>query len=584
MIENERESRRVTRRQFVKQVSYGAGIGFGNLTASQTNGSEVFKLRPTADKDDLPGKPSRKQRRIIVSEDGPWWFGGDGRLTHRHLESFVEELAGVADTLALIMAMPDICFYPTKIGELFGSGLTSYRAAERMGESGPIIFWQQISGIHSLIESGIDPAVALPEECHKRGMEAIARIKMNDAHHVRENMYPYRSRFAMNNPQWHIQGRPLILDYSYGEVREHRLAIIQEVIERYDWDGLELDFTRAPYLFPSEVARQRAPIMTEFVGQVRALLDKKGNKGGGDRLVLGVRVPSKLRTCETVGLNLSAWIKRGEIDYLAPGAGGWTEFNIKVEDFKSLTRGTSCQLYPSFQGHPISSVAGQHGPRTMTREMIRAAAHNYYSWGADGLHFYNLHRANFAIPISSQDDIANQTGERAHAGMYDRVILQEIRNPIAVSSRNRHYVFLPHDALGTEAARPDAHTNVVTLAAREMNNRKVLLFRIAEDFKDTTAKFSLRFKAVNQTFDDQIEVDLNGTSLPMRKLNRIYHWRGVSEWGTLPPFYLYEAVLTSPPARKGDNEVGVRLRSRKKELKKVDIYIQDVEVVVRYSA
>ena len=578
--------RRINRRQFVKQAGYVVGIGLGTMEElSDLKGVGVNTLsvgKTLAGEKVQSGQSSREQRKIIVSEDGPWWLTGDGRLTRRHLERFVEELAGAADTLALIMAMPDICFYPTKAGELFGSRLTSFNAAARMGETSPIIFWQQINGIRSLIESGNDPAVVLPQECHKRGIEAIARVKINDTHHLSDSMYPYRSQFVINNPQWHLRDRALVPDYSYREVRDHRLAIIQELVQRYDWDGLELDFTRSPYLFPSNVAEERAPIMTEFISQTRELLDKESQRRSKRRLTLGMRVPYELKICKKIGMDLPAWIKKGLVDYIAPGGGTWTEFNLKVEHFKALTEGTSCGLYPSYQGHPISSVPGQMGPRPKSREMTRAAAHNYYTWGADGLHFYNLHRSNFAIPISSQDDIHDPTGEQAHKGMYDRAILQEIRDPATLASRNRHYVFLPHYAPGTDAIRPDARMDVVILAASELNRRQVFPFRIAEDFKDARAKFSLRFKAVNQTFDDQIEVDLNGTSLPMRKLNRIYHWRGVSEWGVLPPFYLYEAVLTSPPAKKGDNELGVKLLKRKQELEKVDIYIQDVEVVVSY--
>lgn len=570
----------IDRRQFVRQAGFVTGIGLTTLRdGADLRGSENRNVTETRAHDRTRGD---WQRKVIVSEDGPWWLTGDGRLTRRHLERFVEEAAGVVDTLALVMAMPDICFYPTRVGELFGSRITTFDSAERMGESSPIIFWQQVSGIRSLIESGNDPAVVLPQECHKRGVEALARVKINDIHHVRPQMYPYRSEFVMKNPQWHLKERPLVPDYSYPEVREHRLAIIRELIERYDWDGLELDFTRHTFLFPSDVAEQRAPVMTEFVAQVRKLLDLEGQRKGKGHLVLGVRVPYELKISRRIGLDLSAWVKKGYIDYLAPGAGVWTEFNIKVEDFKALTQGTSCKLYPSFQGHPISSVPAQHGPRTKSRENIRAAAHNYYSWGADGLHFYNLHRSNFAIPISPQDDVHDATGEQAHRGMYDRSILQEVRDPAIVASRNRHYVFLPHDAPNTD--RPDAHNDVVVLSAADVRRRKVFPFRVAEDFKDGRAQFKLRFKSVNQAFDDEIELDLNGVVFPVRNLNRTYHWRGVSEWGVLPSFYLYETALGAPPAKKGDNELGAKLLKRRSELAKVDIYIQDLEVVVTYRS
>ena len=86
----------------------------------------------------------------------------------------------------------------------------------------------------------------------------------------------------------------------------------------------------------------------------------------------------------------------------------------------------------------------------------------------------------------------------------------------------------------------------------------------------------------NSLVDDQIEVDLNGTPLPMEKFKQTYHWRGVSEWGVLPPYHQYEMSLSSPPAKQGDNVLGAKLVKKNRELEKVPIYVQDVEVVVKY--
>src|SRR2546425_9829475 len=88
----------INRRQFVKQAGFVTGVGL--TSAGDWQDSTVMKA---VTQEKIPkGQPAGKQRRVIVSEDGPWWLTGDGRLTRRHLERFVEELAGVADTLAAI--------------------------------------------------------------------------------------------------------------------------------------------------------------------------------------------------------------------------------------------------------------------------------------------------------------------------------------------------------------------------------------------------------------------------------------------------------------------------------------------------
>ena len=74
------------------------------------------------------------------------------------------------------------------------------------------------------------------------------------------------------------------LDYSYPEVREHRLAIMREIVEEYEVDGLELNFVRWAKHFPRDRGREKAPIMTDYVGQIRNVLDvavrKRGPKAG----------------------------------------------------------------------------------------------------------------------------------------------------------------------------------------------------------------------------------------------------------------------------------------------------------------
>ena len=55
------------------------------------------------------------------------------------------------------------------------------------------------------------------------------------------------------------------------EVREHHMEFVRELLERYDPDGLELDWMRFGYHFkPGHEAEGRA-ILTQFMRDVRAL-------------------------------------------------------------------------------------------------------------------------------------------------------------------------------------------------------------------------------------------------------------------------------------------------------------------------
>jgi len=581
---------KMNRREFIKAGSAGTILGVSSM------GEAISKTQTSSKPQVEPG--SGKIRRILA-EDGIWWLGSDGHLSRRHLDRFAEEAAGAVDILAPVMAMPEICFYNTKVGELFGSNIKVFKGKNvgGMPARSHTFFWLQASALRSLIASGNDPAVVLPESCHKRGLRALANIKMNDTHHIYRDNFPYRSQFLLDNPQWHLPmpaGREkvegtdwMVLDYSFPEVRNHRLGILQELIERYEWDGFFLNFVRAPYIFPEKLAEERAPIMNEFMRQVRELLIKTAQKRQKGRLDLAVLVPYQLQTCTKLGLDLGTWMKEGLVDMVCPSGVTWTEFSTKVDDFSNLAKGTSCGIYPCCQPYLDSRKITLYQSGKMTREMYRAVAHNAYTWGGAGLSFYNYveggpgggHIYRF------KEDIHDPTGEQSHRNGIDREMMKEVSNPEFVSRNDRHYVFLPGSSQnrhGLFDAVPRMHA--IIIEPGEAGTRKVFPFRIAEDFRERGVRRLFRFKVVNQTFLDRIEVDLNGHAQPLEGFRREYHWYGISEWGMLEPYYQYECELTSPPGQKGDNELGVKLVKRNAALEEDGIRVQDLEVKVKYGA
>ena len=64
------------------------------------------------------------------------------------------------------------------------------------------------------------------------------------------------------------------MDYSYPEVRAHRLAIMRELAEQDEIDGLDLDFCRWAKHFPRDQGFEKAPISYRRSG----LLAADGNR------------------------------------------------------------------------------------------------------------------------------------------------------------------------------------------------------------------------------------------------------------------------------------------------------------------
>ena len=137
-----------------------------------------------------------------------------------------------------------------------------------------------------------------------KGKEVLAAVRMGDTHHVRLNKFDdLCSQFSIDHPEYVIKqpdGRTneTALDYSIAAVRDHRLEIMREIITEYPVDGLELNFVRWAKHFPRHQGREKAPIMTRYVGRIREMMDKsERRRKNGKRLTLGVRVPESLHAC-----------------------------------------------------------------------------------------------------------------------------------------------------------------------------------------------------------------------------------------------------------------------------------------------
>ena len=69
-------------------------------------------------------------------------------------------------------------------------------------------------------------------------------------------------------------------DYAVKEVRDENLAVIREVLEDYEADGIELDFMFGSQYFKSDALDEGAKTMNAFVADVRELATQIGQKQG----------------------------------------------------------------------------------------------------------------------------------------------------------------------------------------------------------------------------------------------------------------------------------------------------------------
>ena len=450
-----------------------------------------------------------------------------------------------------------------------------------------------------MIDNGLMPVEVYIDECHKRDMEFIAGFRMNDRHGHHPGFF---KRLAEEKPEWVLteyppswQGAPpeshrygCSLNYAVPGVRDYLFAIMEEVAHRFDIDGIEFNFTRLVECFPRAEAAQSHPIMTDFVRRVRAMLDEASSKSltpmplgrpgyppPVDRhraLLLGVRVPQQLAGCAAWGLDVPTWIEEGLIDYVAPADFGFTDFNETYEDFTRLARGHDCYVYPQVQ-----TKLGIEADIDMEPARYRAAAHNFYAAGADG-----LSTQNFFFHWLPQFESPGEDGP-AIPEEYPRGFnyLKELKSPEGVAAGDRHYVFLPlwGDHNGGRGMSDIYRRQRIVLERGRVGARGEYRFRVCEHFPadpilPLTAEGSgLSFFAAGLATGDRLAIDINGTAVPPDRMSWSWNEEG-------PPSC--KIALSGPPFRYGDNVLGLALEGSA-EGAEGDVVVERLECTVRVA-
>jgi hypothetical protein len=389
----------------------------------------------------------------------------------------------------------------------------------------------------------------LLERSHKNGMQFLAGLRMNDRHPKSD-----KQPFFLEHPEWRLgPGFRGAVDYKHEGVRDAVLAFTEEVLSRYDVDGIELDWMRHCHVFKSSEAEENAPLLTEFMTKMRKVVDEAAHRRGRDKLLLGVRVPQTSEECKTLGFDLEGWAQRG-VDYICPADFFCIDFNIKVEEFVRLTRGTSCEVYPSIFGTISIGGASRRG---LTHEQFRAAAHNYYAFGAQGVSPYNFYTQFMIFPSNEFGKAPPEFLLKEWPRSLD--YLTALRDPDTVARGDKHYLYYP--LWPKEAPTGATKHQVIELARDKTGAGGSTRLRLADDLKSPHLAATLEFKVVGLVEDDRLEVALNGKTFPAESIRRELDADGQSkeEGREIPPFYRYRVPLSSPPAVFGDNELRLRL-------------------------
>ena len=325
---------------------------------------------------------SGKSQGLIINWDCTQWFvtRPPEEMTVAGLQALVDQYVGTQVSTIFFNPTSQRTAYASKVRESFWDGNEKVNNA-------------LVKNTRLLHERGIDPYLVSIARCREKGISPWLSMRMNDLHNTEDpNSYIHNS-FWRKHPEFRrVPGskRPYgdqALDYGIKEVRDYQMAAVRELLERYDPDGLELDWMRSFYHFKPGHEKEGVQIALDFMRQVRQLTDEWAQRRGHP-IKLAARVPAVPEHARGFGLDGVAWARAGVVDILVPTPFWETaDFDIPMDRWRELLGPhadkvvLAAGMEGNIRGCPRPSIAIVNDSETMrgfTAAMLERGADQIY--------------------------------------------------------------------------------------------------------------------------------------------------------------------------------------------------------------
>ena len=340
---------------------------------SRTDWSETKRARVEA---------AQRPRRVIFNDDTHELALEDANTPEGFLAHRITPLAQThvgTISWSVLCGQFDAPAYDSKVQPIYGDA-----------QGAPVKYWHRVTeNVKTLTREYRCPLHLVCDFAHGHNMEAFASVRMNDVHDsfMDANAMTVWKR---THPEFMVDTRGTLpefelyttaQDFSHEAVRQRKLEIIEEICQRYDVDGFELDYIRHPVLFSRRMrgepcAADETSIITSMMGKIRSLTDRAAEQRGKP-LLIAARVPDTFTTCLDNGMDVTSWLEEDLIDILIIG-GGYAPWSLPIEAWVEAAQPYAVPIYPCVN----------MGKESLP--LVRGLASNWYRAGANGLYFWNL--------------------------------------------------------------------------------------------------------------------------------------------------------------------------------------------------
>jgi len=289
---------------------------------------------------------------------------------------------------------------------------------------------------------GVDPYAVCLRRCRQRGISPWLSVRMNDTHYNNDPMKT--SRLWQKHPElrrvpdnrWYCG-----FDFAHLRVRDYYLALIEELLARYDCDGVELDWMRFPHHFKPGREAAGCEHLNSFMRRVRQLADAASARRGRPVRV-AARIPAVPQFARGLGMDGVAWAREELVDMLILSP-EWrpSDTDIPIERWRELMGAAGQRL--SLVAATDLWLQGTPGGKVLADDLesqcgFTAAMLNR---GADGIYLFNHFNRNDFRRVETLPD-----GRKIERNEHQALLRTAGRMDRALAAPRRHVVTFHHPA------------------------------------------------------------------------------------------------------------------------------------------
>lgn len=541
--------------------------------------------------------------RIIYNTDGNWAFNYLTNRDTKDLTVILDALRGTAvDIVTVLVGIDDdLSWRGSPHGQLWGDNIEDWNpdgdtAVASVGGMDMSDVERLHRNLAAVVDDGHDLLKIYIDRARELELGMFASFRMNDAHVNLEDRGWYgrstqkleRTDLLLGHPIWWGAGQAdkwnfsWQWDYAKEEVRARFLGLFEEVLTRYDFDGLELDFGRGGLLFRTGERFRNLPTLTEFMRNAREIVRRKQLEKGRE-IKLITRVPVSIDAALELGFELETWIGEGLVDAVILGSPSYCVQRIDVERAVQAASESGVLVYTGFDSstHAASPQGGyERNPVTV----LRASALNGYRQGAAGVHLFNYdYRSHRQRPVPEGTEVVAKPVGAGKGGRFTPSDLQDLKDlgdAEALKRLDRCY-YAETRAMNFPGDYPPQVPQRLSLVGRGAGPAHAISIRVDDDIAAGRAagrirktELRLRLTHVEKSLG-RVRCQVNGKPVDLSSAGRIRNRKG-EEW----------LVVENPPVTGGVNTVLVVLDGMKTPAEHTDRYapwptLESCEIIVK---